>query len=331
MTFVVCPNLAIDRVLAVDAVRPGGLMRARILREQCGGKGSNVIRAITRLGGDGLLAGFAAGHTGDLLRDLAVAEGFPVRLIASEGETRISEVLLANDASVTRLYEQGPPISAAEEEALLAVAGSRPPAAGEWAVIDGAEPTGASPGFYGALCATLRTAGYRVLVDAAGEQLQDALCQGPECVKINLHEAREAAGVPEPAGDGDKKYAASPDELVGESLELCRRLRQAGAGDVVITFGEAGSAGLAGDRAYRVETPAVDAVNAVGSGDCYAGALVVCLERGEPVAAALAAAAGAAAANAADLITGHFTATLARDLAARTVVRDPAADPAARN
>ena len=71
MTYILCPNLAVDRVLEVDAVQPGGTMRCRALNEQAGGKGANVARALRALGGAQLLAGFAAGHNGRLIAELA--------------------------------------------------------------------------------------------------------------------------------------------------------------------------------------------------------------------------------------------------------------------
>ena len=62
MTLVICPpNLAIDRMLAADRMRPGDTTRCRALRTQPGGKGANVARATRALGGEALLTGFARG------------------------------------------------------------------------------------------------------------------------------------------------------------------------------------------------------------------------------------------------------------------------------
>jgi fructose-1-phosphate kinase PfkB-like protein len=46
MTLVVCPTLVVDRVLRVAALRPGRVMRRRNLRQQAGGKGDKVARAL---------------------------------------------------------------------------------------------------------------------------------------------------------------------------------------------------------------------------------------------------------------------------------------------
>src|SRR5450759_5211730 len=174
MTLVVCPNLAIDRVLAATAVRPGATMRCRALFQQAGGKGANVARALGLLGGGALLTGFAAGHAGRLFADLAAGEGLAVDLVAGVGEVRVSTVVLADDGRVTRLYEYGPRIGPAEERALTHAVAAHHAAPGEWALVTGASPPGAAAGLYAGLVSTLHAGGYHVMVDATAAQLAGA-------------------------------------------------------------------------------------------------------------------------------------------------------------
>ena len=126
----------------------------------------------------------------------------------TDGEARVSTVVLGDDGSVTRLYEFGPEVSPAGERALLELVGARPAGPGEWAVVTGAAPPGVSPGFYAALVGAARTAGYRTLVDATGEQLAGALAQRPDLVKVNLAEACSAVGAPEMHCDDEKTARA---------------------------------------------------------------------------------------------------------------------------
>lgn len=344
MTLVVCPNLAVDRVLVTAALRPGHITRCRALSQQAGGKGANVARALRLLrgaeagdarrtsggaegGGDAgsrhqadLLIGFAAGRTGELFAGLAAAEGLTVRLVPCAGEMRVSTVVLGDDETVTPLYELGPETSDADEAALADAIAARPAAPGEWAIVDGAVPPGARDGFYGALCVALRAAGYRVLVDAAGEQLAGALAARPDLIKVNFAEACTVVGTP---GDCVDEELTPAEELAGRGLALCRRLVAAGAGEAAVTLGAAGSVAILGGAAWRVMTPPVHTRNSVGSGDCYAAALLDALERRLPAKAALAAAAGAGGANAASPLTGHFDLDLARELAGLACVGPP--------
>ena len=252
MTLVICPNLAIDRMLAGDLVRPGGMTRCRALRTQAGGKGANVLRATLALGGEGLLTGFAAGRGGRLIAELAHDEGLELDVLAAEGEARVSTVVLGDDGSVTRLYEFGPEVAPADEQALTHLVGGHAAGQDEWAVICGAAPPGASPGFYAALVRTARSAGYRVLVDATGEQLAGALAERPDLVKVNLAEACSAVGAPE-AHCADEKEAA-PEALEAEGLELCRRLVAAGANGAVLTLAAAGAVAVLDGAEWRVTT-----------------------------------------------------------------------------
>jgi len=321
MTLVVCPNLAIDRVLAATAVRPGATMRCRALFQQAGSKGANVARALGLLGGGALLTGFAAGHAGRLFADLAAGEGLEVDLVPGVGEVRVSTVVLADDGRVTRLYEYGPRIGPAEERALTHAVAAHHAAPGEWALVTGAAPPGAAAGLYAGLVGTLHAGGYHVMVDATEAQLAGALAAGPDFVKVNLDEACTAVGGPY-AHCVDVSRAPA-DEQRAEALELSRRLVAGGAASALVTAGAAGAAGLAGNAEWWVHAVPVTVVNPVGSGDCFAAALLLGAERGLLTAAALALAAGAAAANAMTARTGHFDAAVARELAGRASVGPP--------
>ncbi len=322
MTLVICPNLAIDRMLATDRVRLGGMSRCRELRTQAGGKGANVLRATLALGGEGLLTGFAAGRAGELIVELARDERLELEVVVTAGEARVSTVVLEDDGSVTRLYEAGPAVDAGAERALVDLVGRRPAAPGEWAVVTGAAPPGATSGFYAALLLSARAAGYKVLVDATGEQLAGTLAARPDLVKVNVAEACSAVGAT--GTHCADESAAPPDELAAEGLELARRLCAAGAAAAMLTLGAAGAAGVLGGEEWQVATPPVRAVNPVGSGDCFSAGLTLALQRGESVASALRVAAAAGAANAVSPYNGYVDPALAEELAAGAAAGPPA-------
>ena len=296
-------------------------MRCRALAQQAGGKGANAVRCLGALGASGTLLGFAAGHTGALIAELARDEGLPVELLAAPGEARVSTVVLADDGRVTRLYEYGPRIGPAEERALTHAVAAHHAAPGEWALVTGAAPPGAAATLYAGLVSTLHAGGYHVMVDATEVQLAGALAAGPDFVKVNLDEACTAVGGPY-AHCVDVSRAPA-DEQRAEALELSRRLVAAGAASALVTAGAAGAAGLAGNAEWWVHAVPVTVVNPVGSGDCFAAALLLGAERDMPTAAALALAAGAAGANAMTARTGHFDAAVARELAGRASVGTP--------
>jgi ribokinase len=101
----------------------------------------------------------------------------------------------------------------------------------------------------------------------------------------NQEEARALAGVAEQAG--------SP----AEAMESASRLRAAGCQCVLITMGSQGCLLSTDDGSLLLPAPAVAAVDTVGAGDAFNGALAVALGEGRLLAeaAAWACAAGALA------------------------------------
>jgi fructose-1-phosphate kinase PfkB-like protein len=347
VTLVVCPNLAVDRVLEAAQLAPGSLHRLRCLQHQAGGKGANVARVLRAFGAHALLVGLAAGSTGRLIGDLATAEGLDVLLVAADGEARISNVVLESDGRVTEFYEHGPEVSPEIAEALLQTAREQGIRDRGWAIVNGHAPPGSGPEFYGRLVHVLRAAGRPVMIDAAGPQLAHALSEGPDFVKVNALEACSAVGDPAgpgasaalsldesgrsdaptasmPADHGDcdaESAALSDEERVERGQELCRRLVEAGAARAAVTIGAAGAVALDGRRFYHARTQPVDVVSTVGSGDSFAARLLLGLERDEELGAALAGAAAAASVNAASPFTAHLTAQEVARLAKGATVR----------
>jgi len=76
MIICITPNPAIDRTLILPRLVAGKVHRAEKVIVAAGGKGLNVARAISTLGGEPLCMGFLGGHTGQLLADLAQNAGW---------------------------------------------------------------------------------------------------------------------------------------------------------------------------------------------------------------------------------------------------------------
>ena len=196
------------------------MTRCRALRTQAGGKGANVPRATRALGGEALLVGFAAGRGGRLIAELAQEEGLELEVAGRSGEARVSTVVLGDDGSVTRLYEIGPQITADDERALeelVGATGPPRPASGPWSPArrrPAPRPASTPPSLGAA-----RSGGYRVLVDATGEQLAGALAGRPDLVKVNLAEACTAIGPPRPLR---RREDAGRSSSSARAVALCR-------------------------------------------------------------------------------------------------------------
>ena len=69
MIITVTLNPTLDKTLSVPVLQPGEVHRARFLRQDIGGKGINVSRALAALGVESIPIGFLGGATGRAMRD----------------------------------------------------------------------------------------------------------------------------------------------------------------------------------------------------------------------------------------------------------------------
>lgn len=284
MILIVSLNLAIERVVRVGEVRAREVMRGPLISRHASAKGVNAARALSALSEPFLLFGAVGGPTGQLIEAELAAEGLPLSPARIGGENRTCVVLLeAEGGEQTVINEVGPELTAGEVEAIEAAYRALLEQA-SMVIVNGSLPQGVPASLYGRCIEAARSAGIPALLDAAGEPLAAGVRGRPDVVKINGSEASQWSG--QPISDAASALAAA-DALIG-----------AGARLAMVTLGARGAVLSSGGSRYRLESPTIDAVNAVGAGDATLAGLAAALLRGEPLAraGALAVAAGTASA-----------------------------------
>lgn len=277
----VTANAAIDRTWLVPALAPRGLNRPTRTLVRAGGKGVNVARAWTCLGGAAFATGFVGGVAGTAVRRGLASDGIGDAFLAVAGETRTCAVIVEPDGAHIEVYEPGVAVAAGDAARLLRrlrrlLTGRR----FAWLVLCGSLPPGAPTSFYADAVRLAHAAGVAVAVDASGPALAQALAARPSLVKPNRDEL--SALVERPLRDIEAVRRAA-DEL-----------RQRGAQRVVVTLGADGAIMVDDSGAWRVAAPKVRSLSAVGSGDCFLAGLIAGLAAGDATEALrLAAAAGA--------------------------------------
>ncbi|WP_327066120.1 1-phosphofructokinase family hexose kinase [Kitasatospora sp. NBC_01250] len=250
-------NTALDLTYQVPAVRLHQSNRVAQVAARAGGKGVNVARVLHRLGHPAVVTGLVGGATGGAVRaDLATA-GPTDALFAVRGETRRTIAVvdpLAADA--TLFNEPGPRITADEWTGFTAHFAALLDAGCRAAVLSGSVPPGLAPDAYATLVALARHRGVPVLLDTASPWLLPALAAGPELVKPNAEELREATGLADP-------------------MAAARALLARGAGAVVASLGAEGVLAVTPQGAWRAEPPEHLAGNPTGAGDSAVAALSV--------------------------------------------------------
>jgi 1-phosphofructokinase len=250
MIVTVTPNPSIDRTLVIPPLVRGGLVRARSVSAEAGGKGINVSRvlaiqacptvAIAPLS-DASEAAFRA-----LLRDTVPLEAIRIR-----GDARTNVSLVESDGTVTKVNEPGPAISAGEVDRVIDRV-AQLGASARWVVASGSLPPGAPADLYARIARSLPP-GVRFAVDADGEALRSCLGEPIALIKPNHKELETLAGHDLPT--------------LGDVVAAAEEIVAAGADTVLVSLGPDGAVVVDSMGVLHAEAPIDDARNTVGAGD----------------------------------------------------------------
>ena len=260
MIFTVTLNPSLDRMLSVRRFELGAVHRAELVRQDLGGKGINVSRALRALGLDSRIVAVVAGRTGRALRDGLVADGYDVEWIEVDGETRQNITLLDESTGVyTKINEPGPMLDPEHIAAFKhRVEGMVQP--GDLWAFCGSLPPGAPHGFYAELITLVQQRGGLAFLDTSGPAFRVGLTAGPFAIKPNSDEAAEALQFP--LCDDHAHHLAA------------RNLQREGVRLVALTRGAQGLV-LAMDGALVVAAPPpVAARSPIGAGDASLAGLL---------------------------------------------------------
>ena len=310
MIVTLTPNPSLDRTIAVPALRRGKVMRATESREDPGGKGLNVSRALAQNGTATRAVLPIGGVYGGVMLDLLRAQEIDVVPVLILGAIRANVAIVEPDGATTKLNEQGPCFSADEVAALRTATASASVGAG-WVVCCGSLPPGIDDDFYADVVGRCHANGVKVAVDSSGEPMLRALAATPDLIKPNRVELAEAVGHDLPT--------------VGAVIDAARGLVATGIGCVLVSLGRDGALLVDATRAVRAVARVDNPLSTVGAGDALLAGYLHAVASGLDAEHALrtAVAFGAAAVSR----PGSQMPTPA-EVAAVTVVVDPDPDPA---
>lgn len=280
-------NPSLDRTVSLPGpLLRGEVQRAGSVRQESGGKGVNVSRALVASG----------------LKTVAVlpgAEADPVLAGLREGEVpfaalpigeplRTNVALTEPDGTTTKINEPGPVLSEDQQEALIGLLLDRSRGAG-WVVLAGSLPPGVPTDFYATVTRRLRslhdgTDAPRIAVDSSGEPLAAAISGDasgmPDLLKPNAEELVELAAA---AGFATNKSAEELESDPEAAAAAAAALVRSGVGAVLATLGSKGAVLVTADGAWHATHPPVKAVSTVGAGDSsLAGYLLASSEGAGP-------------------------------------------------
>jgi tagatose 6-phosphate kinase len=263
-------NSAVDKLLEVDALTPGLVLRARDVRAWPGGKGVHVATCAAALDQPVRLTGLVDDAHREWFATWLRARAVDFHAIDTPTPIRTCLAIREPGGRTTEILEPGATIDTDIIEAAVHTVINVCRKA-SIAILTGSVPTGMSSDTYARVVAALTDT--RVLVDASGDVLRQAIDARPFAVKPNQAEAEALTG----------KTIDSP----AAAATAARLLLESGVRLAVISLGRQGAVACWSDQACHVEAGAVEVANEVGAGDCLLGALGAALARGDEIADAL--------------------------------------------
>lgn len=296
-------NPSLDRTVAL----PGPLLRGEVqravsVRQESGGKGVNVSRALAASGLK-TIAVLPGGETDPVLAGLRDGD-VPFAALPIGDPLRSNVALTEPGGVTTKINEPGPVLSDDQQEALIGLLLDQSRGA-SWVVLAGSLPPGVPADFYATVTRRLRSLNDgndapRIAVDSSGAPLA-AVVSGdasgkPDLLKPNAEELAELAAAAGFATDKSaEELEADPEAAAAAAAAVVR----SGVGAVLATLGSKGAVLVTADGAWLATHPPVNAVSTVGAGDSSLAGYLLAASRGAAPADCLrqAVAHGAAAAS----------------------------------
>lgn len=253
MIVTLTPNPSLDRTIAVEALRLGGVHRAVSLREDPGGKGVNVSRALAANGADTIAVLPADGAMALQFSNLLNTAGVRHDLVPLDGAVRTNITLVEADGTTTKINELGRESTQHDAELMLAGVEAHLDGA-HWVVGCGSLPPGLDGQVYARLVERARARGVKVAIDSSGLAFAQAIAAGPDLVKPNHHELAEYVGRPLP--------------LLADVVAAAREIVAAGVETVVVSLGSQGAVAVTAHAAHHAVATIDAPLSTVGAGDC---------------------------------------------------------------
>ncbi len=260
-------NPALDVLTTIDKVSDTHKMRCGPTLKHPGGGGVNVARVLHRLGANCTAMYFAGGVTGERHHKLMNAEKVRCHVMPIAEETR--ESLTAHETSSGhdfRFVLPGPKVSVAEYEACFDYVAQHLPK--KFLVISGGLAPGIPDNFYARLTALAKLHGVRVVLDANGPALSEALKVGVYLFKPSLRELRDLTGQDLP--DQHSQVAAAQQLIDSGQAEV-----------VALSLGADGAMVISSTEHWLAPSIHVQVQTTVGAGDSFVAGMVWSLGQGD--------------------------------------------------
>lgn len=278
MILAVCLNPTFQNTMVFSSFLEGEVNRCNRYRLDPSGKGVNVSRVITQLGGDVLHLTHLGGYRRQELIDMLQAESIHTIWADSGSPIRTCTTIIHEKRGTTTELIEEPLQVAPTTEAAIRELFSQHIRQCSVLVISGTRAPGYSRHLYADMVQEAKSAHVRVILDVKGEDLTSCLVYSPDVIKPNLSEFASTF-MP-----GHTVFEQQADTGIKDSvIELMKRLYEANGTAVVLTRGRFPTWLYDSCGFTEIPVRAVQAVNTVGCGDAFTAGLAWGLHEGKPL------------------------------------------------
>ncbi len=258
-----------DKTVYISHFTYGGMNRVESQRFDIAGKGFNVARCVSRLGGQAVATGFLFKENGMMTQNVLEGEGVECDCLYCEGSVRCNTKIFDRSAkTITEINEPGERVDETAQAALI----ERIKA---WAtrssmvVLSGSLPPNIGTDYYATIieqCQSLCP----VVLDTEGEALRRGIGKKPWMIKPNRYELELLVDSPLPTLEFVKAAAQS---IVREGVEI-----------VAVSLGGEGALIASAEGVYfSGPMDGVAVRGTVGAGDSMVAGICLAKEQGLPV------------------------------------------------
>lgn len=253
-------NPAVDISYLIPQLMADQKVRATKTYYHPGGNGINVARALTELEIPVRCCSVLGGKGGELfLRLLGDALGDGHQYIEVDGETRINATLLQKQPpSQYEIDSGGPEIPAPILDQIISCFLEN--ASNGFAVLTGSTPPGVPDDTYAVLTEQISAQGGKVILDAHGAVLKNALHAKPYLLRINQYVL--------------EMHIKKRLESIEAVAQAAREIQRKGIEFVCISLSRAGAVLVDQNNSFHCTAPKVRISSTVGSGDSMLAGMI---------------------------------------------------------
>jgi 6-phosphofructokinase 2 len=266
MILTITLNPCIDKSTTVELIKPGSKLRNTEIKNEPGGGGINVSKALAKLQIESSALFLAGGHNGEMLKTLLHQEKIPFHCIDTKVETR--ENWIVDESGTGKQFRFTFPGRHPEPKAVKDLLDEMLLFTPAFVVASGSMPPGLPENFYGLVVKLAIASGAKCIVDTSGEALKALVGKGAYLIKPNIGELCSLLGI---QGLSIQEVPAAAQQLIQNGY----------AKIVVVSMGGDGAWIVSEAENHFVIAPPVHVKTTVGAGDSMVAGITYMLHKKE--------------------------------------------------